>query len=58
MNKTDLALWQQAVERVIRALEELEKAIDAQDDTRIEAKAFELRQNIKALEVIAEEQKP
>jgi uncharacterized protein YukE len=58
MNETELALWQQAIERVLQALEELERAIDEQNDTRIEARTFELRQTLKALEALTQEQKP
>jgi hypothetical protein len=56
MNKIEREIWQEAVERVTAALEELEKAIDEQNDYKIGARTFELRQTLKALEALTQEQ--
>ena len=55
MNDIDKLLWQQAIKRVTWALAALEEAIDAQDDVKIEARAYELRQMLLALETLMEQ---
>ncbi len=43
MDKQDLQQLQEAIERAIQALEELEKALDEGDNRKVGARLYELR---------------